>query len=375
MTSTDRVCDEPERVRPENYRTWRPAVTDEAAFSAARYRVAILLLAQASLGNVFAILDDLAAVNHLPDAGEDRPAFAARILAAAPGPFTGLNGGQVLPHARLDTDLRVDAVVVPTLFDDGCLSDRRHGPLLSPAEHDWLCAQHAGGAIFSTMCSGVFALAETGLLAGREVAMHPLYGDAFAARYPQVRVHTRRSLVVSGEREEFITGGFSTYSADVSLYLIARLIGREAAYAFARLYQKDFLDPLPADRGPIARQTNARDLAIRLAQRFMLDHLHAPSLVGAAAAMAHLDERSFTRRFERETGLKPAEFVQLKRMQRARDLLSASRMPIEDVAARVGYRDRASFSRAFKAASGEPPAAYRRRTQAPVRLARAACGE
>ncbi len=96
--------------------------------------------------------------------------------------------------------------------------------------------------------------------------------------------------------------------------------------------------------------------------------------MSAAAAVAHLDERTFARRFERATGLKPSAYVLQERMRRARDLLSDSRMPIEDVAGRVGYRDRSAFAKAFKAQTGETPAGYRMRTQAPNKLVKAEYG-
>lgn len=259
-------------------------------------------------------------------------------------------------------------VVLPTLYDDGCLSDPDYGPLLSPAEGDWLRAQHRGGALLATMCSGAYAIAETGLLDGHEAAMHPLYAKAFQARFPPVRVQARRTLVVSGARREIVTGGQSVYSADVSLYIIAHFHGAPLALEFAMLYGKTWSEAMHEAALTTAGRQEQGDEVVRLAEQFFHMHLTDAGLVGAAADLANMSVRTFSRRFVRATGVSPREFLTRLRIERAMRLLSASRMPIDDVAARVGYADRSSFARAFRERASLPPAEYRARFQAPVRL-------
>jgi transcriptional regulator GlxA family with amidase domain len=355
---------------PDRYRRWHQVDIGQEALESARFRVGILLLPQASMANVFSVLEDLAAVNNLPGADQSKPSFAARIIAEEPGPFRSISGGFLMPHGTLGDFGLFDAIVLPTLYDDGYLSIAEREPILTAAQREWLHAQHNAGATFSTMCSGVFPLAESGLLKTSAVAMHPLYAATFAHRFPSIPAVTRRSLVVSGQRDEFISGGYSTYSADVSLYLIARFLGPEAALSFAKLYQKDWNAALQVGdtSQPHENQNQSPDMTVRLAQRYMLDHLSAPSLVSAAAALAHLDERTFSRRFKRATGLRPSDYVFRQRMRRAQDLLVRCRMPIEEIATRVGYYDRSSFSKAFKVHANQSPAQYRKQNQLPLRL-------
>ena len=65
----------------------------------------------------------------------------------------------------------------------------------------------------------------------------------------------------------------------------------------------------------------------------------------------------------------------LMRMERAMRLLAGSRMPIDDVAARVGYADRSSFARTFRDRAGLPPAEYRARFLGSNRLSAGAGGD
>ena len=46
---------------------------------------------------------------------------------------------------------------------------------------------HAAGARLVSICSGVFLLAETGLLDGKRVTAHWRHAEKFRARFPQVR--------------------------------------------------------------------------------------------------------------------------------------------------------------------------------------------
>jgi AraC-like DNA-binding protein len=69
----------------------------------------------------------------------------------------------------------------------------------------------------------------------------------------------------------------------------------------------------------------------------------------------------FCERFTTLVGVSPAKYVAQRRMQTAREWLSADRTTIAEAATRLGYDSQAAFSRAFKRFMGEPPSAVRRR--------------
>lgn len=56
----------------------------------------------------------------------------------------------------------------------------------------------------------------------------------------------------------------------------------------------------------------------------------------------------------------PTRYLAGWRMQVAKQMMRDGEANIQDVAARVGYESEAAFSRAFKRATGSPPAAWRR---------------
>jgi AraC-like DNA-binding protein len=94
------------------------------------------------------------------------------------------------------------------------------------------------------------------------------------------------------------------------------------------------------------------------------DHLdrHAHELVRLAdlAAAAGLSRMHFAAQFRAATGYRPHEYLLLRRIERAKELLSNDDMPIVQVALSVGFQGQAHFSTVFRRIAGETPARWRR---------------
>ncbi|GAB3958510.1 helix-turn-helix domain-containing protein [Micromonospora vulcania] len=117
----------------------------------------------------------------------------------------------------------------------------------------------------------------------------------------------------------------------------------------------DLTDALP---------TEVRGQGLRVqVKAFIEEHLGDPNLSpGAVAAAHHVSLRTLYRLFEAEDQT-VAELIRTKRLDRcARDLRDARlrTRPIQSIAARWGFPDKAHFSRAFKSAFGMSPQAFRR---------------
>jgi AraC-like DNA-binding protein len=79
------------------------------------------------------------------------------------------------------------------------------------------------------------------------------------------------------------------------------------------------------------------------------------------AAAAGLERRTLLRRFASATGMAPIEYCRSVRVARARELLECGETSLKQIAESPGYKDVASFARAFRKAVGSAPAAYRKR--------------
>lgn len=82
--------------------------------------------------------------------------------------------------------------------------------------------------------------------------------------------------------------------------------------------------------------------------------------VPALARQAGLSTAQFTRRFRDRTGLPPARYALLARIERASRLLAETPMTITQIAAALGYRDTAHFTRQYRQVTSSTPGDHRR---------------
>jgi transcriptional regulator GlxA family with amidase domain len=255
----------------------------------------------------------------------------------------------------------VDLVMIPSLLVEGGRWERGRHPELV----DWLGRMHDRGALLCSACSGVFPIAETGLLDEKEATIHWGYADGFRRRFPRVVLQPERVLVTSGPRQELVTSGASTSWHDLALYLIARVAGPTAAQAAARFFamqwHRDGLAPYARFDPP----TDHGDAVIADVQRWIGVRAAIARPVEEMTRRSGLPPRSFARRFAAATGHAPIAYVQRLRVEEAKRRLERTDTPVERIAWQVGYEDPAAFRRLFRRLAGVPPGAYRKRFQVP----------
>jgi AraC-like DNA-binding protein len=117
-------------------------------------------------------------------------------------------------------------------------------------------------------------------------------------------------------------------------------------------------EPQPRSR-PITRLASGLAAAHDLIDR----HFARPVTIAELARAARCSRFHFMRAFQDAYGVTPGQHLRARRLQRARHLLTTTATPVTEVCRLVGYRSLGTFSRVFRAATGESPLAYRRRTR------------
>jgi transcriptional regulator GlxA family with amidase domain len=210
-----------------------------------------------------------------------------------------------------------------------------------------------------SICTGIYGLAETGLLAGRKVTTHWRHAQNVAHRFPELQVDDNAIFLKDGS---FYTSAGATAGIDLSLSLIEEDYGPRVAMAVARelvVYlkrsggQEQYSEPLQFQTQSISRLSEL--------STWMLTHLNGDLSVEVLAAKACLCPRHFSRRFKIEFGETPAEFVERLRLDEARRRLSDSDNSIENVGLSVGFKSADAFRRAFERRLELNPSDYRRR--------------
>ena len=323
--------------------------------------VAVLALPESTASTLYGMYEVLESAGRdwcaIVDGKPGEPLLRPVIVSADGRGFRCASGLSVEPSTSLADCPAPDVVVIPdlTVMPGEDLAGRY------PAEIAWLRKLYARGATLATACTGALVLAEAGLLDGQDVTTHWGYCDAMAARYPSVRVHPNRALVISGEGQRLVMAGGGTSWQDLALFLIARFAGTEEAMRVARLH---LLDWHHVGQQPFAALTRSRqvdDALIAKCQEWIAQHYDERSPVATMATLSGLAERSFKRRFARATGVPPLEYVHTLRLEESKHVLETTELPIDAVANQVGYEDASFFGRLFRRKVGLTPAQYRKR--------------
>jgi AraC-like DNA-binding protein len=106
-----------------------------------------------------------------------------------------------------------------------------------------------------------------------------------------------------------------------------------------------------------------QDPAVRTALERIQQSPATPWTVAQMAATAGVSRTAFARRFSTLIGEPPLTYLTRWRMTVAACLLRETNLPVESVAARVGYGSPFAFGKAFKRSMGNSPGAYRRANQ------------
>lgn len=216
---------------------------------------------------------------------------------------------------------------------------------------------HARGARLLSFCSGVFVLAATGLLDGRRATTHWRYAELLAQRYPRIRIEPDVLYVDEGQ---LLTSAGSAAALDLSLHLIRRDYGPEAANAVARRA----VVPAHRDGGQaqfIRQPMPSHGEGLGTLLEWMRKHLEQPQTIAMLAARARVSERTLLRRFEDATGHTPKQWLTQERLGRARQLLEAGELGMERVAQVCGFGSADTLRHHFRQHVKLSPARYRER--------------
>lgn len=223
----------------------------------------------------------------------------------------------------------------------------------------WLKRAAPGFRRLGSICTGAFLLGAAGLLEGRRAVTHWNWCDRLSARHPVIAVE--RDPIFINDKGVWTSAGV-TSGIDMALAMVEEDHGAKLALRTAQ-------ELVVFRKRPGGQSQFGADLALGAAlappldglRDWMLKHLDADLSVTALAARAGMSPRSFARHFQANARLTPARFVELARLEAARQRLETSADAIERVAAQCGFGSADVMARAMTRRLGVTPADYRRR--------------
>ncbi len=137
----------------------------------------------------------------------------------------------------------------------------------------------------------------------------------------------------------------------------AAMLGRLTELMFVEIL-REYMHRLPADQGGWLAGVN--DPYVGKALRLLHTKPVHDWTVDELAREVAVSRSVLAQRFTDLVGEAPMRYLANWRMQLAKQMMREGASNIQDVATRVGYDSEAAFNRAFKRATGSPPATWRK---------------
>jgi AraC family transcriptional regulator len=139
-----------------------------------------------------------------------------------------------------------------------------------------------------------------------------------------------------------------------------RLLAETLALSLmARLVQNHAAEPSPGLLAPAARE-GLEPRRLRRVLDYIEANLEGDLTVSRLASVACLSQFHFARAFKAVVGQSPHRHVSARRLERAKELLACENRALTDIALALRFSCQANFTRAFRQATGQTPAQYRR---------------
>jgi transcriptional regulator GlxA family with amidase domain len=222
----------------------------------------------------------------------------------------------------------------------------------------WLRNRHHQGSMLCSACAGAFIIAATGLLQHKEITTHWNLANSFHEHYPLISVNPEKMLIHDGN---IMTAGGMMAWLDLALEVIAQLRSPAIMRQLGKLLVVDTGQREQRYYQQFSPTLNHSDKVILTIQKTIHAQFHQVLKITELASLSHVTERTFLRRFIKATGIKPSEYIQRLRMQKACDLLENTVASFEVIANQVGYEDVSACRKAFVRIIGLTPRNFRQR--------------
>ena len=310
-------------------------------------RIGFYLVPRFSMMAFSSAVEPLRMANQL--AGETL--YAWSLLSSDGHPVAASNGLAFEPAHAAGTRERFDAVFVCAGLDVHRVDD---APAL-----EWLAALAArGDTVLGAVCTGTWLLARAGALDGYRTTIH---WESLAAAREQFP-----SLVFSAElfeidRDRYTCAG-GTAPLDMMLFEVRARFGAALAARISEQYLCERIrDRNDRQRVPLVRRIGANQPKLAEAVSLMEANIEQPLTLDELSHHVALSRRQLERLFQRYLETVPTRYYLELRLERARQLLLQTSMPIVEIARACGFISAPHFSKCYREVYSLPPRDERRR--------------
>ncbi|MEU0049017.1 helix-turn-helix domain-containing protein [Streptomyces sp. NPDC006309] len=289
---------------------------------------------------------------------EEAAGYDVVLAAGTMDPVVTTAGVRVLPDVTFEelATRSIDTLIVPGAVEVD--SDRRVHALVDPAVVERVVQLAPRTRRITSVCVGAHILAASGLLDGKRATTHWSTARQLAADHPAVEVDSDPIFIREGN---VWTGAGISACLDLSLALIADDLGEAVALRVARQLVMYLKRPSGQSQFSVPLEQVSATRRIEELRHHILRHIAEPLTVAHLAEHVHISDRQLTRIFKSELGMTPHAYIELVRVERARNQLESTDSTLERVATACGFGTVDTLVRAFRRRLDTTPTEYRRR--------------
>jgi transcriptional regulator GlxA family with amidase domain len=318
-------------------------------------KVTILGLYNSMATTIFGPMDILNQAGRLWNRVEKAPQtpfFDVTIASPDGEPIKCSNNVLIQPHCGIETIDKTDLIIIASATYIEKILERN--PELVP----WIQRHYKQGAQIASICTGVFLLAETGLIDKKSATLHWGFTEMFKQKYPGINIEQDKMFIDQGRL--YCSAGVNA-GLDLTLYLVEKFCGRRTAVECAKTMVLDLGRESQTPYDCFLSLKNHGDPLVIKAQKWIEQNYKGHIDYDWLADKYHISRRSLERRFKQKTGVTPLGYLQQIRVETAKSLLETGNQTFNEITYHVGYEDISFFRKIFIRLTGLRPNEYKQR--------------
>lgn len=268
---------------------------------------------------------------------------------------TTLNNGlyEIRATKTITEKFKTDLIIIPIICGD-------FSKLIKANEAfaGWIMDKYRMGSEIASLCVGAFFLASTGILDGKECAIHWASRNEFQIMFPRVKVLDE--TIITDESGIYTSGGTYSY-LNLLLYIIEKHLGREVSILASKMFEIDIERKTQNQFAIFLGQKRHTDTEVLKVQDYVESNTDKKLIVNELCKMFGIQRRTFERRFKLSTGNSVLEYIQRVKVESVKKELEIGRKTINEIVYEVGYNDINAFRGVFKKHVGMTPIEYRKK--------------
>jgi len=222
---------------------------------------------------------------------------------------------------------------------------------------NWLRRQRAFGSTVGGICTGAFALAETGMLKNRRFTLHWENQPAFQEFYPDL-VPTPNLYEVD---DKLLTCGGGSAATDMMLGLIEADHGKDLAIIVADMciHGRSGSQKAP-QKSVFSVAIGSRNQRLINAIQIMQANIEDPMEISGLSEQIDISRRQLERLFKTYVGMSPNQYYLDLRVERAHALLIETNLAISEIAVATGFGSTTQLAAKFRKKFGVSPQLFRK---------------